>query len=311
MSVPSILVTGATGCVGRAVVRAAVGLRWKVHGLARHVSTKGWPPGATLFAGDVRDRAAVEEAAAGCNAIVHLAGWVHRIPRTQEDVRELESSIVGGTSVVADVAARSVARLVYASSIAVFGRGASADEPLRPSTPYGRAKLAAERVATSACPQALILRPALVYGPHDRGNVARLIRLIDRRLGFVVGDGTNRKSIVHADNLADRIVAGVQRADLYGAWIAADDPAPMQIEIVDEIARALHRRRPVKIPLLPLSLAAATVDRIARTHWRDRVASFARSTAFQGFALDRALGYSPRVRWPEGLHTQVERWISA
>lgn len=309
MSAPTtVLVTGATGCVGRAVVAAAERRGWRVRGLARHRPPAPWPDAVEVVAGDVRDRGAVARAAAGCAAIVHLAGWVHRVPRTAADLAELRTSIVDGTAVVADQAARAGAHLVLTSSVAV-------DD----ATPYGRAKRDAERRARAACPDAVVLRPVVVYGPHDRGNVARLIALIERRLGFVVGDGGNRKSIVYVDNLADRIVAAVGRRDLAGAWVVADDPAPTQHELLGAIAGALGRRPPRALPRAPTLAVAGVVDRLIGSRFRERVAKLAQSTESPGFALDSALGYAPRVAWPQTMrttvawrqrHRQAHRWTS-
>lgn len=306
----TLLVTGATGCVGRAVVAAALGRGWRVRGLARREPEGPLGPSVAVVEGDVRDPAAVSRAASTCDAIVHLAGWVHRSPRTRAEHAELRASIVDGTAVVARQAARLGARLIYVSSVAVFGHGPQGDDAPSPASAYGNAKLDAERIARAACPDVLTLRPALVYGAHDRGNVARLIRIVDRSLGIVVGTGANRKAVVHSSNLADRILLGVERPDLTGSWVVADDPAPTYAEIVEAIAEVLGKRV-IHLPPRPLTLAATLIDRIAGSHWVDRVHSASRNSDFSGFALDQALGYAPRVPWPKGLRTQVERWISA
>lgn len=295
-----VLVTGATGCVGQAVVAAARGRGMSVRGLARHRPATGWPSDAELELADVRHADAVARAIEGCATVVHLAGWVHRTPHGRDDLTELNSSIVGGARVVATAARHASARLLLVSSIAVLG----------PDTPYGRAKLEAERVAREICPDAVIIRPAVVYGPHDRGSVARLIRAIDRRLGVVVGDGSNRKSLVHVDNLADRLLELVRRTELGGTWVAADDPAPTQGEIVIEIARSLGRRAPPRVPRRAATAVATAIDAVARTQWRDRVEKLARTTEHPGFELDQALGYSPQVQWPTGIRAQVQRWTS-
>jgi nucleoside-diphosphate-sugar epimerase len=245
----------------------------------------------------VRDADAVALAMQGCHGVVHLAGWVHRMARGAADVAELRSSIIDGTAVVARAAAAVGARFVMTSSIAAC----------RPQTAYGQAKLEAEQRARTEYPQAIVLRPAVVYGPHDHGNVAALIHAVEKRFGFVVGDGRNRKSMVYAANLADRIVAVLARDDLAGVWVASDDPAPTQGELFTEISRALGRRPPRTLPRWPLATVAAAVDLVARTHFRDRVNKLTESTEFPGTALDRALGYAPRVPWPDGLHSTIGR----
>lgn len=305
MTASTLLVTGATGCVGRAVVEVALRDGWNVLGLARSAPTIPLPEGVEFARADVRDATAVARAAAGCDAIVHAAGWVHRRPRSAADRAELWSSIVDGSRTVAAAASRT--RLVVISSVAVHGRASNGE--LAPDTDYGRAKLAAETTAAAQHPQAVILRSALVYGPHDRGNFIALIRAVDRRLAFIVGPGTNRKSLVYAAHLADRVLAAA-RSDVAGAWIAADDPAPTQTEVLCEIARALGRHRPISLPRPLLATATGILDLVrgpsGAPRWRDRVAALCRDTAFSGAPLDTALGYRPRATLREAILAAVE-----
>jgi nucleoside-diphosphate-sugar epimerase len=285
-----------------------------VRGLARREARPPLDAPVELVRGAVEDRASVERAAAGCDAIVHLASWVHRIPRGAADERSLRAMIVDGTRHAAEVARARKARLVVASTVAVYGSrpAVPSDEssPTHPETPYARAKLEAEEVARSIEPDAIILRVAAVYGPHDRGNMVSLIRMVERGLGVVVGGGSNRKSVVYVENLADRIVRAIERDDLGGVWIAADSPAPTQRELMSAIARALGRRPPLTIPQAPLRAAASLVDVVGiaagrKTFWRSRVEKLAQSTVFSGAALDEKLGYRPPVDLAEGLRRAV------
>jgi nucleoside-diphosphate-sugar epimerase len=299
----TMLVTGATGCVGRAVVAGALARDWQVRGLARHDA----PTPVALHLADVRDDDSVARAAAGCDVIVHAAGWVHRKATTAADRGELWSSIVDGTRVVAHAAERAGARLVVISSTAVYG-AASADEAPAPSTEYGRAKLAAEAVARGMCAAPVIVRPGTVFGRHDRGNVAALIDAVARGRALVVGSGTNRKTLVYADNLADRVVLAAERPSLTGIWIASDDPAPTQAEIATAIAAAIRVAPPRRAPEALLAYAARALDALTTgsgPRWRDRVKTLARDTWFPGAALDAELSYHPRVPWREAITAAV------
>lgn len=294
MTAPTLLVTGATGCIGRAVVAAALARGWRVRGLARHLPASRLD--AELVLGDIRDSRVVARAATGCDAIIHTAGWVHRVPRTDAERFDLRSSIVDGSRMVAETAARIDARLVALSSIAV----------LRPVTDYARAKLDAERSILASCPSSVVIRPTVVYGPHDRGNVAALIGAIEHRRAVIVGSGANRKSMVYSANLADRLLSAAQRDDLVGTWCAADDPAPTQAEIMTSIAVALGRCPPPRIPRVPVIWAARILDALGRTdRWSDRVTKLSSETVVSGAPLDVALGYTPQVSWRAGILSAV------
>jgi len=294
------LVTGATGCVGRAVVAAALGAGHEVRGLARGGAPRGWPHEADVVAASVEDEAAVARATEGVDVVVHLASWVHQPLRGAGDERELRRSIVDGTRHVAAAARAVGARLIAASSIAALD-----------DTPYGRAKHDAETVVADLDPRAVSLRIALVYGPHDRGNVATLIRHTAAGRAVVVGRGENRKSMVAADNLADRVLLLGAR-DVAGVYVAADG-APTQAELLGAIAAALGRRPPPRIPRGLAGAAGRAVDGALQllgrpAVWADRVGKLARSTVHDGSPLDTRLGYRPRLSFDDGIARAVA-WV--
>jgi len=138
----TLLVTGATGYLGRQLLRLAPA--------ARGVSTADF---------DVRDAAAVRAAVRGCTAVVHTA--YRQGPPDAWPVN------VEGSRAVAEAAAAVGARLIHVSTDVVFSgsRGwyTEADEP-DPATDYGASKAAAEAAVRESCPEALIVRTSLLYG---------------------------------------------------------------------------------------------------------------------------------------------------
>lgn len=314
-----MLVTGATGCIGRATVAVALHAGWSVHGLARSEQPSWWPRAARYSRADVEDGDALLRAAQGCAAIVHLGAPAHQGRASAADEHTRSRLTVGGAGHAAR-AARSVgARFVLVSTIAVYGNPPPPYTDARtkpsPSTAYGRAKLAAEERAKAVDPETLIFRCAVVYGAGDRGNVNRLIKAIDSGRGVVVGDGTNRKSLLYSENLADRIIAAIGRS-MSGTWCIADAPAPTQRELADEIASVLGKPAPGRMPLAAALAAAHAVDLLKRLRsglpgdTAARVRSLASATEVDGAELDRALGYGERVCRREGLERAVA-WTRA
>src|SRR6185436_3112229 len=194
MTLQPVLVTGAGGFIGRALVgrlRAAGAEVVRVRDLARDPVWDG--------------------AARRCGGMVHLANIAH----ARVDRAELERVNVEGTRRLAEQAlAAGVRRFVYVSSIKVHGNespagGFSAASAIDPADAYGETKARAERALRELEAQGLqltILRPPLVYGASVRANFLALARAVDRRLPLPLASVRNRRSLVYVGNLADAIV---------------------------------------------------------------------------------------------------------
>ena len=193
--------------------------------------------------------------------LVHLEVKQHVFHPTAEDLADFTSVNVKGTEAWLDwCAARGVKRFVFLSTIkAVEPEGPGpVDEttPVRPgSTPYGRSKWEAEarvRAWAAADPErsALILRPAVVYGPGNEGNIAAMLEGIARGRFCLVGPNANRKALVSLPNLAaavrfltDAAVPGCE------TYFITDAEIRSVREIAETAAALLGRRRVPTIPL--------------------------------------------------------------
>ncbi|HEY8077860.1 MAG TPA: NAD-dependent epimerase/dehydratase family protein [Labilithrix sp.] len=251
------LVTGASGFVGRHALEA---LGEGAVGLYRHNA----PSGGRVAARWEKDELA--RALEGMDTVVHAASVVHR-PKTPAE--EYVRFNVEGTAALLDAArAAGVRRFVFMSSIKVHGETpvGTIDEhtPVAAEAHYARTKADAERLVLAATDlRPVVLRLCPVYGRGDKGNVRTMIRAIRRRRFFVPGDGSTRKSIVHATTVAE-VVRAAAASDAGGVFVVADRETPSIRELADAIARALSRRRPLAIPKPLLIGAASVVGRAAR-----------------------------------------------
>lgn len=165
------LVTGVTGFAGLHLARLLLEDGWQVAGLARGGAA---PEGVDLHRGDIADVGEVIEQVRP-SAVFHLAAIVDTV--TTPSLEELERVNVGGTQAVVDALAGSDMRLVLASSAFVYGsttpeeQPLSESQPLRPLTPYGETKVAAEQVAL-AYPGAVVARSFQHTGPGHVGAYA-------------------------------------------------------------------------------------------------------------------------------------------
>jgi UDP-glucose 4-epimerase len=312
-----VVVTGATGCVGRAVCAALAASGSTVVAAARHAGAAApnvEPRAIDLVHGDVG------ALVAGADAIVHLAARAHTAPRGAVELEQMRAANVDATGRLVDAARRAgVGRFVYTSTVAVYGAAVTSRGPVpddaetEPSTPYGRGKLEGEAIARAA--GAVALRLALVFGPCDRGNVATLLAAARARRAFVVGGGVNKKSVVYSGNVADRVALLLALDDARWSRLAGDaynvvDASPTQRDLVSAVARAVGCQSPPAMPLAPFVLAGAAIDLVMRVagrtpRWRARVEKLAESTEFVGDRLDRELGYAARVSLADGLAAEV------
>ncbi len=198
-----ILVTGGTGYLGAAIVRALAARGYDVPN-ARRASSAPRQPRAGPFDGDIRDRPSLERAARGAGAICHSAALVSVWRRRHQDFDDVN---VGGLENVLSVApALGVPRVIYMSSFLARPPAGSAGPIM--ANDYQRTKVLADRVATRAIGEGrpvICMYPGVVYGPGSmtEGNlVGRLLH--DHRTGRLPGlIGPDRIwSFAHVDDVA-------------------------------------------------------------------------------------------------------------
>lgn len=244
-----VLVTGGTGYLGAAIVRALHARGHVPVTFARRARSAQLP--GTSIDGDIRDSVAVRRAAQGVDAIVHAAALVSVWrPRPEE----FDHVNVGGLHNAIDAARQSGARLIYTSSfLALPPRGRTT--PLE-ANDYQRTKvraLASARRAAEAGSPLVILFPGVVYGPGaaTEGNlVGRLVRdhLTGRLPGLIGADRIWSYSYV--EDVAAAHVTAVERSEARGEYRLGGEDAPQMrvFEIVrDHTGRRLPRRIPVGV----------------------------------------------------------------
>lgn len=212
-----ILVTGANGFVGRAVVADAVRRGMTVRGAVRrapHLPIVGAEYALGL---DLGPDANWSSAIVGVDCVVHAAARVHVMNDTVSDpIREFRRVNVEGTARLArQAAAAGARRLIFISSIKVNGektiegRPFRATDPPAPVDPYGISKHEAEQelrlIGDKTGLEVVVIRPVLVYGPGVKANFAAMMRWLRRGVPLPFGAINNRRSLVALDNLVDLI----------------------------------------------------------------------------------------------------------
>ena len=234
-----ILVTGAAGFIGQRIVERLLASGHEIVGLVR--TPRGVlaapPAGMTVLRGDIGDAALLGRAAAGCDAVLHLAN-----ASGVADERVVEAVNVGGTEkLLAAARAAGVKRFVFISSISANRARVG---------PYGRTKrLAEQRVRESGLPF-VILRPSLVYGVSGVGLFATLSAYLKGLpVVPVIGDGKIELDPVHLDDVCAVIEQCLSRDDVLGR--AYDVLGPDRVTF-DEFLARLSVELGVKKPFVHL-----------------------------------------------------------
>jgi nucleoside-diphosphate-sugar epimerase len=273
--------------------------------------------------GSVEDRASLDRAVEGTDAVIHAAALVKA--RRPED---FEATNVAGTRNVIDaIVARgqSVRRLVFVSSLTAVGPSYDG-EPVdptaeRPVTHYGRSKARAERLCQEAASRlsVVILRPPMIYGPRDRETLS-FFQTVSNRVLPQFGDGSMRTSVVYGPDAARACIRAAEAEVPSGSRYFLDDGyVYVWRHMLEDIERAANTRALVRIGLpLPLVVLAAHASELygrltnrAVMLTRDKLNELrGPHWVCEGSEARRALGWQPEVDWTEGTRLTVD-WYRA
>ena len=278
MSEPRYVITGATGFIGGHLIRSLSERKEPALLLSRRPPAS-LPGGFTWIrweAGSPTTLASLAPTA----CVIHLAAHHHvEHPTPAQDQLCAAINFNGTRQLLADCSAAGLRRFIYFSTIKAAPPAAdsrprreSDPEEIPPNTAYGRSKLAAENAvrawaAESPDRSALILRPAVVYGPQSVANIYLLMRAIARRRFLLAGTNDNIKSVVSVRNLVAATLFLAQRqksgTDSY-YLIDRDNYSVREFAALISTSLGINRRIPT-LPIPVLRPIAVFGDALART----------------------------------------------
>ena len=178
----------------------------------------------------------------GVDCVLHLAGIAHIMEKTEDSLYFSVNHEL--TKELADAAkAAGVTQFVFMSTIKVYGESyerLTLDTECKPTDAYGQSKLFAEQylqTIESDGFQVAIIRPPLIYGPGVKGNMQRLIEMVEKRKYIPLGKIMNQRSMVSIDNLI-RLIRLIIDKKVSGTYLVQDESAISTTELLTEIAKA-------------------------------------------------------------------------
>jgi nucleoside-diphosphate-sugar epimerase len=309
------LVSGATGFLGRSIVRRLLREGIEVRALVRPGRTAACA-GAEVVEGDICDDASVAAAVRGVDCVVHAAA---RVDTSGPWEAFAEANVRGARRVIRAAHAAGVRRIVHISSLSVYavphdGATITEDSPYESETNarghYSRSKLAADRIALFEAQRGapvVVLRPGLLYGPGKRPPAARQsVNLAGFKL--VLAKPDYLLPLAYVDNAADAVLLALRCQDAVGkAFTIVDENVRQRAHLRTYRQASGERWHPVFLPVVMIASAAWVLERALRLARRrspvtyHQVRRATRSAWYDCGRAEGVLGWRPAVNVEEGL----------
>ncbi|VVE32319.1 NAD-dependent dehydratase [Pandoraea soli] len=313
----SILVTGASGMVGAAVVERLqrdVGIH--VAGAVRREVAGGHLSNFRIT-GDIGPETDWTASLSGVDVVIHCAARVHVMGEHNGDeaLRKFREVNVAGTERLAQACARAgVRRLVFVSSVKVNGESTSQrapfrhDDPPAPQDAYGISKWEAEAslwgVSKKTGLEVVVVRPPLVYGPGVKANFLRLMQAVARGVPLPFGAVRNLRSMVYVANLSDLLAVAATHPGAAGHTFMVSDGDDLSTRrLIEGLAKAMGVR-PRLLPV-PCGWMRASARILGKAATSDRVLG---SLQVDIEHTRRQLGWNPPCTVHDGLQETVAAW---
>jgi dihydroflavonol-4-reductase len=298
-----VLVTGATGFAGSAMLRALVGGGYHVRALVRDRSHARALElaGVEVAVGNMKDSASLPD----------------------EEFRSV--NVEGPSRLIIAASGAGVGRVVHISTVGVHGDiehpPASESSPFSPGDVYQRTKLEGEQQAVCTAARLgvplTVIRPAPMYGPRDR-RLLKMFKGVAHRRFPILGKGDALFSMVHIDDLVEGVrIAGESPAAIGRTYIIGSDEFMSLNALVDLIAEeAGVKPLRLHLPVWPFYAAGAICEAVCEPLniepplYRRRVAFFTKSRAFDITRARTELGYEPKISLREGVRSTLA-WYRA
>ncbi len=310
----TVLLTGASGFVGKAVLKTAQQRGLNIRPVFRSLDSAKGKPEAVLVSG-LDGSTDLSQAVKGVDVVIHAAARTHIMREEALDpLAEYRSvNVVGTLNLARQAASAGVRRFVFISSVKVNGETTAsgsaftAKDAPAPGDAYGVSKAEAEsqlrHVAQETGMELTIIRPPLIYGPGVKGNFASLISWVRRGLPLPLGGVYhNRRSLVSLDNLVDLILVCAEHPKAANQiFLVSDGEDLSTTELLRRIGRALNQQ--ARLLWVPAGVISFIAGLLGKKMIAQRLLSSLQVDIGKTCEL---LDWKPSVAVDEGLRRAVE-----
>ncbi len=306
-----ILITGSNGFIGSHLYRHLKELGLESKTVNRHADDNAENAIAL-------DLAATEWPVNPCenvDTVFHLAGKAHALSEVLQDDDEYRRINTEATRRLLEAARKAgVKRFIFFSSVkAVADSDSVQDESSQamPDTPYGVSKREAEALVLEGgyVPHPVVIRPCMVYGNSDKGNLPRMIGAIGKGFFPPLPEVHNQRSMVHVDDVVQAAILAANREQAAGQVYIVSDGTPYSTrQLYEWICKALNKKLwPVSIPLFCLRFLARVGDGIGKMRGRrfmfdsDVLDKLLGSACYASAKIESELGFVPQRHLQESL----------
>jgi nucleoside-diphosphate-sugar epimerase len=305
LALQKIVVTGASGFIGRALVAHLATLGHPVVALSRSPADSGGMQEVRLP--DYLDVPFLAHLLHDASVVIHLAARAHQTGKgAMQDEALFDDNVQTTQALLAAAGQAGVARFVFISSVGVNGNqthGApfTEDDTPAPAEAYARSKLRCEQRVEDAGVPHVIIRPPLVYGAHAPGNFGRLVQAVARGMPLPLGSVHNARSLVALDNLLDFItLCTAHPAAVNQTYLVSDGEDISTTRLLQRTAMASGR--PARLLPVPVALLRAGGVLLGRS---DTVNRLCGSLQVDISKARRELQWAPPLSVDEGLRRVV------
>lgn len=307
-----ILVTGASGFVGRQLVPALLKAGHKVLCAVTH--KVDWLHAEQILVNRMELQEDWSYALRGIDVVIHLAAKVHQMDKNQDAIKDeyMKTNYRAMQNLAVQASEHGVKRFVFLSTIKVNGETTKAGSPFtevdqpNPSDPYSYSKLEAELYLQDLCAHStmdyVIIRPPLVYGPEVKANFLKMMQLISKNWPLPFARLCNKRSYIYIDNLVSALLAVIEdKKAANQIYLVADDELLTLPKMMQYLANGMNN----KLTLLPIptSILAFLFQIPGFNHLNTRLLS---SLEVSAQKIKTELGWVPPVSALEGLEKTAQ-----